>query len=217
MKKVWLCIENIKIKRYNIKKVEIKTNLCWAYRYLLYILCPKKKGEIVKMKKNNKGVTLIALVVTIIILLILASIGIGAGKSTIKKAQLENLKTNMLLIQAKSKEYVEEAGFKIGTNTEDVEKINSARQEVYTANAQLGEKLTASEIPSQFNITDSETNPCYFLTDDAKKSWGLDKIETKNDEKYLIQFNETEETVEVYNTIGYEGKYKLSEIEQIEE
>ena len=169
------------------------------------------------MKKNNKGVTLIALVVTIIILLIIASIAVGAGKGTIKKAKLENLKTNMLLIQAKSKEYVEEAGFKIGTNTEDTEKVNNARQEVYTTNAQLGEKLTSSQIPSQFNITDSDTNPCYFLTDDAKKSWGLEKIEIEDDEKYMIQFNEKEETVEVYNTIGYNGKYKLSEIEQIEE
>ena len=55
--------------------------------------------------KNNKGITLIALTITIIILLILASITIYSGKESIKKAQLESLKTNMLLIKAKAKEH----------------------------------------------------------------------------------------------------------------
>ena len=63
------------------------------------------------IKKEN-GITLIALGVTIIVLLIIASIGVYSGKETIKKAQLEEMRTNMLLIQAKSKEYVEEANFK---------------------------------------------------------------------------------------------------------
>ena len=56
------------------------------------------------IKKEN-GITLIALGVTIIVLLIIASIGVYGGKETIKKAQLEEMRTNMLLIQAKSKEY----------------------------------------------------------------------------------------------------------------
>ena len=39
---------------------------------------------------NEKGVTLIALIVTIVVLLIIAGISISAGNGTIKKAQLEN-------------------------------------------------------------------------------------------------------------------------------
>lgn len=66
--------------------------------------------------KNNKGITLIALSITIIVLLILASITIYSGTESIKKAQLENLKTNMLLIKAKAKEYVEQASFKNGVD-----------------------------------------------------------------------------------------------------
>ena len=57
------------------------------------------------IKKEN-GITLIALGVTIIVLLIIASIGVYSGKETIKQAQLEEMRTTMLLIQAKSKEYV---------------------------------------------------------------------------------------------------------------
>ena len=42
-------------------------------------------------------------------------------------------------------------------------------------------------------------------------------MEIDNDDKYLIQFNEKDETVEIYNTIGYNEKYSLSEIEKIKE
>ena len=49
---------------------------------------------------------MVALVVTIIVILILAGISIGQGDKAIKISQLENLRTNMLLIQTKSKEYL---------------------------------------------------------------------------------------------------------------
>ena len=66
--------------------------------------------------KENKGITLVALTITIIVLLIIAGIAIYSGNDIIKNAKLESLKTNMLLIQAKAKDYCEEASFKLGTN-----------------------------------------------------------------------------------------------------
>ena len=66
--------------------------------------------------KQNKGVTLIALTVTIVILLIIAKIAIYNGKETIQRANLEALRTNMLLIEAKAKGLVEEANFQLGPN-----------------------------------------------------------------------------------------------------
>lgn len=56
---------------------------------------------------KNKGITMIVLVITIALLLILAGISIQGGSSIIKRADLENLKTDMLLIKVKGKEYVE--------------------------------------------------------------------------------------------------------------
>ena len=57
--------------------------------------------------KKNKGITMMVLVITIVILLILAGISIGVGNNVIKKSELENLKTNMLLVKVKGKEYIE--------------------------------------------------------------------------------------------------------------
>lgn len=163
--------------------------------------------------QNTRGITLIALIITIIVMIILAGIGIYGSTDIIKKAKLEELKTNMLLMQAKAREYVEEATFKMGINPNDEKKAN-VRNEVYVENAKL-QKATEGEIPAGFSITDSNT--CYWLTTDAQTTWGLSKVKLEKNEKYLIQFDETNMTVEVYNTIGYRGNYSLTAIEQIEE
>ena len=73
-----------------------------------------------KTLKENRGVTLLALVITIVVMIIIAGIAVYTGTDTIKKAKLEELKTNMLLIEAKAKGLVEEVNFKIGlTKPED--------------------------------------------------------------------------------------------------
>lgn len=172
----------------------------------------------VKIRENKtKGITLVALSITIIVLLILAGIGVYSAKGTIQKAKLEELKTNMLLIQAKAREYVEDANFKMGINPDDAKK-EEVRGQVYGSASEEGAKLqkaAENEIPSSFGISDTTT--CYWLTTEAQENWGLSKIELENDEKYLIQFNEENMTVEVYNTKGYDDKYSLTEIEQVEE
>lgn len=78
-------------------------------------------------KTNNKGITLIALVITIIIMMILVSIGICYLVKVISKENVENIRTNMLLINAKAKEYCEEANFKLGTGSvpENEDELNT--------------------------------------------------------------------------------------------
>lgn len=165
------------------------------------------------MKYKTEGITLITLSVTIVVLLILAGIGIYSGRDTIKKAKLAELKTNMLLIQAKARENVEDSTFKMGINPDEQRKAN-IRNEVYIEKAKL-QKATDNEIPSNFGITDTTT--CYWLTTEAQTAWGLSKMELAKDERYLIQFDETNITVEVYNTKGYNGNYSLTAIDQINE
>ena len=80
--------------------------------------------------KENRGITLISLIVTIIVLMIIAGITIYNGKSTITQAQLEGLRTNMLLIQAKAKEYVEEVNFEMGPSKDEAKK-QEAIQKIY--------------------------------------------------------------------------------------
>ena len=160
--------------------------------------------------KNNKGITLIALTITIIILLILASITIYSGKESIKKAQLESLKTNMLLIKAKAKEYVEQASFKNGVNKSEISE--EAKNEL------KGKEANASDYSKQ-NITINGGEILYKLTSDNLKEMGLKDVKLGSNEEYLVKYNIKDVTVEVYNTSGYENKgttvYSLSELEKI--
>ena len=83
------------------------------------------------MKKNENGITLVVLTITIIVLIILAGITVYNGKDSIQKANLEGLKTNMLLIETKAREYVENASFDLGidpqTATEEM-KLNAQNE-----------------------------------------------------------------------------------------
>ena len=160
--------------------------------------------------KNNKGITLIALTITIIILLILASITLYSGKESIKKAQLESLKTNMLLIKAKAKEYVEQASFKNGVNKSEISE--EAKNEL------KGKEANASDYSKQ-NITINGGEILYKLTSDNLKEMGLKDVKLGSNEEYLVKYNIKDVTVEVYNTSGYENNgttvYSLSELEKI--
>lgn len=168
--------------------------------------------------KKNKGITLISLIVTIIILLIIAGVSIKGGESVVKKAQLEEIRTNMLLIQAKAREYVEKANFKIGIKPTDAaqmgeyeEKKNKVREEIYVEEAKL-QKATGMTLPTEINMTDD----LYKVTEETLQEWGLSKIKAKPNEVYLIEFDDTNVTVEIYNTKGYKGNYSLTQIDKME-
>ncbi len=164
--------------------------------------------------RGIRGITLIALVITIIVLLILAGISLYSGRDTLEKAKLQELKTNMLLIQAKAREYVEEVNFRMGIGTEEEKNNNkiTARKEIYEETEKL-KALTKEEIKEQFEIEVNDTG--YQLTQETKEKWGLDKIEKEG--QYFLIFDEIHEKVEVYYTQGYNGKYSLTDIDQIQE
>ncbi len=166
------------------------------------------------MNRKERGVTLVALVITVVVLLIIASIAVYSGSETVRKAKLEELRTNMLLIEAKAKGLVEEVNFKIGlTKPEDegyAVKKEQAENEVYKG-AGL-EKATDVSAPSAIPVSE-----CYKVTDATLQNWGLEDMEKEEGEEYLIKFDDVNATVEVYNTLGYNGKYSLTEIDNIEE
>ena len=167
--------------------------------------------------KNNKGVTLIVLVITIIVILILAGITINAGTETIKKAQFETLRTNMLLIRAKAKEYCEEANFKVGPVQEPTEEDIKKGTDFLSNDKNLS---TPETTPS---IIDDTFNFIAELDNETLKSMGLNEVaNTNNAGTFYVGFKIKDNKVEVYNSNGYnatDGKtyYKLSEIEKLSE
>lgn len=166
-----------------------------------------------KLTINQKGISAITLTITVIVLLIIAGIGISTGMNILKKVELEELKTNMLLIEAKAREYVEQANFKIGKET-DTAKIQEIKDNIY-GNTDAGAKLQKGTEANLANAPESiPVSECYVLTDETLNLWGLNEIKLDTDEKYLVKFDETNLSVEVYNTKGYEEKYSLTDLEK---
>lgn len=181
------------------------------------------------MKKNN-GITMVALVITIVVLLILSSIPINAGKRVIKQSELENLKTNMMLIKVKGKENLENANFNLGTTfdkiTDETEKnsrIDKAKQ-----NLKGTEISNASELSKIMDMTDSKLQEeksslifYYSLSTNDLQDMGMSNV--KSDAKngrYIIKYDIKNVQIDVYNESGFENEgntyYSLSEIENLE-
>lgn len=149
--------------------------------------------------KDNKGVTLVSLVITIIVLLIISSIAIYSGGDTIKNAKLESLKTNMLLIQAKAKEYCEEASFKLGTEeSPSEEKINNAKSSL------KGTEQGEESIPKYITKDYEKKEYIYKLETSNLRDMGINGVESdyKNG-YYFVKYNLTDVTAEIYNTKGF--------------
>ena len=80
------------------------------------------------MKRNDSGITLLALIIMIIVLIIIASISVYEGRELIEKSKVQTVETCMLTIQAKAKAYAEEIESKIwnkGDNDKESAKITN--------------------------------------------------------------------------------------------
>lgn len=73
-------------------------------------------------KTNERGVTLVALVTTIIILLILSTIGVTSGKSAIEYSNFNKLKSQLTVLQTKVNELNQQSKTDIGQEIGDEQK-----------------------------------------------------------------------------------------------
>ena len=170
--------------------------------------------------KNNKAVTLVSLAITIVVLIIISSITTTIGKDVIKQAKLQDLRTNMLLIQAKAKIYVEEVNFQTAnldeTKEEDKTKINEIKSQnlkgIALENCEESIKNAATEIG-----IDNSLNDFYYLSPDTLKEMGIN-IEVPEGAYYLVKYDFSNTEVIFTNGFKYDGQmyYKLSELSQIE-
>lgn len=152
----------------------------------------------------KRGITLIALVVTVVVLLILSGTILYAGKGIIKNVNLETLKTNMLLMQAKAKVEYEKLSFEL-----------SAEE---LANNLTGEKVTTGSEEA------NELQKAGVLSADIEKYYKWDTtilenqaIEVEDGEYYFINYDGDVEVIypKGYNHTDGFVYYKLSELKEL--
>lgn len=155
-----------------------------------------------KNKNSEKGITIVALVLTIIILLILASTATYTGIESYNKAEQIKFVSQLQLIQAKVDEMVQDKEFDAA---EIGNKLTSDQQSILNSANGNDEIVGNSE---------NSENIKYFTKDELSKVFNIDNV----DEDIIINF----ETREVISTVGFKYKgttyytqYKLPEGQQL--
>ena len=126
------------------------------------------------MKSNEKGITLVTLVITMIVLVILASVTIYTGSNIIKQAQLQTINTNIMLIQAKVKTISEQAKFNKNT---------SGYQGYVVTDVTGNEKI--QKLVSDGVIDDA--SKYYVLWQEHLNDMGLEKVDVEDG--YVVNYD----------------------------
>lgn len=147
------------------------------------------------MLKNNRGVTITALVVTLIIMLILAAVTMTITINTSKTVDLKELVSNMELIrtsaQGYSDRYLDSDPSQLpGVHNSTVTNIMGTL--IGTTTSGEGEAVEISEY-------------WYQLDEAALKEMSID-IKLKDDEAYFIDY-QSNEVAYVKSTIPVDGSY----------
>lgn len=150
---------------------------------------------------NNKGITIVALIITIVIMLILATVIIEFGSGQIERAKLEDIKTTMLLIKGRAQIVADKESF--GENYDNTGMIKYSEATGYNT----------TKLQSIFNNLEDTSN-LYIWEQSAMDNYSIQVTITKTD-FFVIDYA----SGEVYYSLGYtyEGNtyYSLTDMQNI--
>ncbi len=157
--------------------------------------------------KSEKGMTLITTAVLVVVIAALVSAVIYYARIAIAKEELESLKTDMLLVQAKVKKITGEY-----TLEQKEELLKGTKIDEMAENATI-QNFLEKEI-----IDIEEENKKYYVLDKQNlEELDLQKVKLKEDSYYIVEYTSNE----VYYTKGVEYAdgntyYDIKEIENLE-
>ena len=162
--------------------------------------------------KKQRGITLITLTITIIVMMIIAGITVYFGLDLIREVKLQDLRTNMLLMQAKAKECVEEVSFQ-KANVTDANEIETIKNE----NLKGIKVEENSEVQNLLQNTGKiqEGFEYYYLTQQDLSDMGIQELSVEDYGYFIVGYNIDEIKVEVINTNGYQGNYTLTQLNEL--
>lgn len=146
--------------------------------------------------KNRNGITIVALIVTVVLMLILVTVTIEVGDKEIKKAKLEDIRTEMISIKTKAKIVRDQYNFK------DIESLVGTKFE---------EDTTYGTTNLNSVIDDTKKENCYIWTQNDLNAQDLSSIKVDNDKFYVVCYGDE---IEVYYSKGINGKYSLTDLQE---
>lgn len=170
-----------------------------------------------RITKDNNGITLIALIITIILMLILVSVTTYTGLDTYKNTQVTKFVTQMQLLQAKiddlietkTSEELDSLQLQEVTTTEQQNAINSAykNQEIITNTLGSYKVFTESDILNILDVEDFQSDIMVNL--ETREIVSLDGIEYKGTTYYTQYRLPNGQTVIANNAITRDLSFTL--------
>ena len=165
--------------------------------------------------RNESGKSIIILLILIILIMIGVAVVINYAKGMMEETKVEDLRTNMLLMQAETKKGLEEVCVKTvnldETKEEDLNKINEAKEEhlegIVLSNSPVEVQDAAKSVPE---VTFDEN--CYYLDEQTLKEIGIQDINTDEFGYFIVKYDFETTNIEVINTKGYDGNYTLTQM-----
>lgn len=169
--------------------------------------------------KNENGKSNILLIIIIILIIIAVGVAIEYLKKMLTISNLQDLKTNMLIMQAETKKGLDNVCFQTANldkeNEENLNKINQIKEAnlkgIKLADSSEEVKKSVEQLPSEVEIDEN----CYYLDDETLSRMGIDEKRIKQYEYFIAKYDFSKITVEIISTKGYNENYTLTQINQL--
>lgn len=171
--------------------------------------------------RNEGGKSIVTLVIMTFLIIIGATIIVNYAQQMLYETKAQDLKTNMLLMQAETKKGLEEVCFhSVNLNEskeEDLTKINEIKNEYLKGIILSNSPEEVQEATKNVPDVNFDEN-CYYLDEANLSEMGIEEVDSNQYGYFIVKYDFSNANVEVINTKGIDGKYTLTQIiEEFEE
>ena len=163
---------------------------------------------------NESGKSIVILVILTILIMIGAGIIIKHAQQMMIETKEQDLRTNMLLMQAEAKKGLEEVCFRTvnmnASKEEDLKKINEIKQEFLEGTILKDSPTEVQEATKNVPEVTFDEN-CYYLDEAVLNEMGIKNID-KEDGYFIVKYDFSNANLEIINTKGIDGNYTLTQI-----
>lgn len=171
--------------------------------------------------KNENGASIIVLLIITVLIMIGVAVIVNYSKTMLEETKLQDLKTNMLLIQAEAKKGVEEVCFQTvnldETKAEDLTKINEMKKEHLEGIILTEAPEEVKNVVAQLPVEATTEQEYYYLDEETLSNMGIKDYNKEQSGYFLVKYDFSNTGVEVINTNGYNGVHTLTELNELEE
>lgn len=163
--------------------------------------------------RSESGKSIVILIFLTILIMIGASVIINYANQMMDETKEQDLKTNMLLMQAEAKKGLEEVCFRTVnlelSKQEDLTKINEIKTEFLKGTILSNSPTEVQDAIKNVPDVVFDEN-CYYLDENTLNEMGINQINYEG--YFIVKYDFYNAKLEIINTSGYDGKYTLTQL-----